>query len=299
MKWQTSQVLGIIGGSGSGKTETTINQFKHMVKNDPDSLFVFFSLEMPEKQVLKRWLDAVEGDRTLCDNLIVIGNEDEEGLPRNIGIQEIYRYVKRIEKRFGKRVKSVVIDHINILSKDIDTSKAPNFRAEMENKHGNSTKRILTQKGLLAACKQLAKSLDVFLIIQSQTTKEKAGEGDIPLGLSAAFGTSAFEWYCDLIITLWQPLKRVQDQTNLKVLAWQYVKIREQGELDGVKIHTKTILAYDRPNRSFRSLSNEEKLTFDHFITEVNKKRAMANENKLTDYKNGRILGLVRNRQGS
>ena len=89
-KWQTSQVLGIVAGPGVGKTETTLHQFKCMAESDPDSLFVFFSLEMPERQIAKRWLEAIEGNEKLCDNVIVIGNEDKDGMPRNIGIQDIY-----------------------------------------------------------------------------------------------------------------------------------------------------------------------------------------------------------------
>lgn len=294
-KWQTSQVLGIIAGPGVGKTETTLHNFKNMAQADPDSLFVFFSLEMPERQIAKRWLDVIEGDKTLCDNVIVIGNEDKDGMPRNIGIQEIYNYVIRIEKRFGKKVKTVVIDHINILDKDIDTSKKPKFKAEFENKHSRGDIKTLTPKGLLSACKQLAKTLDVFLIIQSQTTKEKAGDGDMALGLSAAYGNSAFEWYCDLIITLWQPLRMVQDETELKVLGWQYVKIREQDDRDGVKVNSKRTLKYDRINRSFKGLTSEEWREFIELMKQVNEKRKLKEKKTLNDYKNTDKIRLVQN----
>jgi hypothetical protein len=220
LKWCTTQVLGIIAGPGVGKTETTLFQFKHMAEKDPDSLHVFFTLEMPERQVAKRWLDVIQDKKELSNRVIFIGNEDKKGMPRNIGTQDIYGYVKNIEKRYGKKVKTVVIDHINILSRNVNKKKKPFIKADMEYKSNKGDESALTKEGLLFVCKHLAKNLDVFLIIQSQTTKDKAGNGDVALGLSAAFGNSAFEWNTDFIITIWQPLRLVQDDTDLKILAW-------------------------------------------------------------------------------
>lgn len=295
--WQTSQVLGIVAGPGVGKTETTLFQFKNMVQADPEALFVFFSLEMPERQIAKRWRQVIDGDKNLSNSVVVIGNEDKDGAPRNIGIQQVYRYVKRIEQRYGKKVKVAVIDHINILDKTIDTKKEPHFRGETDNSYSKDGKITLNPKGLLSACKQLAKALDVFLIIQSQTTKDKAQDGDVPLGLSAAYGNSAFEWYCDFIITIWQPLRLVHDQTDLKVLAWQYVKIREQDDGDGTRINVMRLLNYDRPTRSFRPLSDQEFQEFNALMPKVNAKRQLKEKKELTDYKNSNILKVLGNQR--
>ena len=296
-KWQTSQVLGIIAGSGVGKTETTLNEFKYMAEADPDSLFVFFSLEMPERQIIKRWLTIIQGNEKLCDNLIVVGNEDEEGMPRNIGIQDIYSYVQRIEKRYGKKVRTVAIDHILILARTMDPKKKPVIEAEFEQRTNRDGSLTFSQKGLMYACKVLAKALDVFLIIQSQTTKEKAGDGDVPLGVSAAYGSAAFEWYCDHIITIWRPLKLVGAETDLCITGFQYAKIREQSENDGIKQGVYRYLYFNQSKKSFRNTTTSEFEEANLLMTKVNAKRALKDKNTLTNYQNSNILRVIKNRE--
>lgn len=293
-KWQTSQVLGIIAGSGVGKTEATLNEFRYMAEKDPESLYVFFSLEMPKRQIAKRWLNIIQGDSKLSKSLVVIGNEDDEGMPRNIGIQDIYSDVRRIEKRYGKKVKVVAIDHILILARTMDPKKKPVIEAEFEQRANRDGSLTFSQKGLMYACKALAKSLDVFLIVQSQTTKEKAGDGDVPLDISAAYGSAAFEWYCDHIITMWRPLALVQDEADVCVTGWQYAKIREQHEEDGVKRGVKKLLHFDQVRKCFRNATKIEHNKALELLTKVNAKRALKEKNTLNDYQYSSILKAVK-----
>jgi hypothetical protein len=57
--WAKSNVLGLVGGSGVGKTATTLENFKHMIENNKDEnddIYVFFTLEMPENEIIERWV---------------------------------------------------------------------------------------------------------------------------------------------------------------------------------------------------------------------------------------------------
>ena len=47
--------------------------------------------------------------------------------------------------------------------------------------------------------KAWAVQTNTLLVMQSQTSREKAGVGDLELDKDAAFGTSSFEWYCDFL----------------------------------------------------------------------------------------------------
>ena len=243
-KWAKKQVLGLIAGSGVGKTAVTLKIFYDMITNNPDNddLFVFFSLEMPVEEIIERWLLLV-GENDLANRLIVIGNEDEKGEPRNIGIQEVYEYCQDIKKARGCEIRAIALDHVGILSQHIDMRKKHLFGARNEQAFGNDNLRTISINNLCTQMKSLAKMLNTFLVLLTQTTKEK-GVGYKPIEKDAAYGVSQYENIVDYIIGLWQPLMLVQNNCETKFLSWQYCKIRNKHKRDPMSTNEFRILTY-------------------------------------------------------
>lgn len=246
-KWSKKQILGLVGGSGIGKTAVTLNIIRAMIENNfeaNDDVFVFFSLEMPESEIMERWIELVGENSPLADRLYVIGNEDENDNPRNIGLQEVYEYCTDIKTQTGKEIGCVAIDHIGIIGKHIDTRKKYTFGIESEQGAGWSDIRTLSLASLCTQLKTLAKMLNTFVIPLTQTTKDK-GVGYTPLGKDAAYGVSQYENIVDYMITLWQPLQLIQEMTETRFLGWQYAKIRHMHKDDPIKANSYKLLTYD------------------------------------------------------
>lgn len=244
--WRLQELLGIISGPGVGKTSMALNIIRDIIHNNSqnDDIFIFFSLEMPVKQIIKRWVKLVGENSPLTERLFVIGSMDDEGMPRNIGLQEIYEYSKEITRDTGKKIGALIIDHFHIISTHINVNKHPNFGIESEQGTGYGNQRNLSLNGLATQLKSLVKTLDTFGILLTQTTKEK-GVGDQPIAKDGAYGCSQFEWIMDRIVTIWQPLMRIQSRTPLRFLAYQYVKIREKHEDDRIYECDPKLLTYD------------------------------------------------------
>lgn len=280
--WRRKQVLGLVAGPSGGKTTVSLKILKDMAENNlaDDEIYVFFSLEMTEAEVMERWFNLVGEDSPLSDKLFIVANEDDEGNPRDIGFQEVFWFTRNIEADIGKKVGAVVIDHMSILSSMIDTSKQPNFGAK--GIEGRNNIRILDVKEKCKRMKELAKVLDVFLIAQSQTTKEKAAECDVPLPISAAYGAADFEWFCDFIMTCWQPLRRVENRTPLRILAFQYAKNRHKHKNDKIHVNQRCVTKYDMDTGDLVDLNPGDKLHFDEWDVIAREERKKEKDNKGT-----------------
>jgi len=267
--WRTSEVLGLIGSPSSGKTTVTLDMFYNMVKNDPtsDDIFIFFSLEMEDYKIIEQWVALTKDMPHLAERFFVISNEDEEGNSRYLNLQDIYCFIKDISKVTGKKVKAIAIDHVGLINKSIDIKRKPDFGLVKRDDLGFGSNRTISDRELTKFVKSMAKELDVFIVLQSQTTKGKADEGDVALGLGAAYGIAQFEWDMDYIMTIWQPLKRVRNKTELTITAYQYCKNRYVKPGDRVKVYDPRVLYVDLNTGRFRNLRREE---FDEFV-EMNK----------------------------
>lgn len=244
--WRKKEVMGLIAGPGVGKTSVVLQWIKDAIENNPDNddIYIIFSLEMPEEQIIDRWIRLVGKDSKLADRLYVIGNEEEDGTPRNMGLQEIYDAAMEIKKGTGKNIGMMAIDHIGITARHINLERKPNFGALSESEGSYGKIRTISLNSLATQMKTLAKVLETFLIVLTQTTKDK-GKGDIPIDKDGAYGISQYENIMDRIVTIWQPLQRVQSQTKLRFLAFQYVKIRDKHKDDQIQTHEPKILIYD------------------------------------------------------
>ena len=281
-RWQKKQVLGLVAGSGVGKTTVVMQIIESMIENnynENDDIYVFFSLEMPEHEIIERWVNLVGEDSKLADRLYVIGNEDDNDNPRNIGLQEIWEYCSDLKTQTGRDIGCITIDHIGIMSLRIDTKKEQTFGIESEQNSGYGDVRTLSLNSACTQLKTLSKMLDTFVIPLTQTTKEK-GKGYTPLGKDAAYGISQYENIVDYMITLWQPLQLIQEQTELRMLAWQYAKIRHQSKDDPIKINSYKLLTYNMDTGNLTIPSVEEYQRFSELLP-VAQEQAKLKEKKI------------------
>lgn len=282
--WRKSEVLGLIGGTGVGKTQKTLSIIKEFLINNPKEIAIFFSLEMPAREIVARAATLFGKHNTALLSRFFV--EDNESLEHQINYQDIISKIEVTRKLRGKEVCVVAIDHLQALGKEVDTRKKLHFglRGSSDRELGYGPIKTLTDKLLCKHMKTLAKHLNVFLIVQNQTTKSRGEQGDIPLGIDAAYGTAFFEWFCDYILTIWQPIMRVYDKTSLRVLAWRYCKIRNKGKTDGTQVFRNHALLYDEETGEFRKMTPQEFSEFDDWRQEARRIRKEERERKEVDY---------------
>jgi hypothetical protein len=257
--WRKREITGLIAGTGVGKTTVTLKWIKDSIENNPenDDIYIFFSLEMTVGQVVERWNRLVGSSSPLAERLYVISPESESFEPRLIGLQEVLEDCLELKKLTGKNIGIVAIDHVGIISKHIDTRKKYTFGIDSEMDSGYGPIKKLSMNSLCNQLKPLCKQLNTHLIVLTQTTKEK-GAGDLPISKDGAYGISNYENIMDRIITIWQPLLRVQHQTKTRFLAWQYVKIREQHKDDRISANEPKLLTFDIETGDLRTTTQEE-----------------------------------------
>lgn len=264
--FRLGEVFGLIGGTGIGKTTLCLNKFKWFVERNPDFIHVFASLEEPEENIADTWNLISQGNQILHDKVRIIGNRDENGTTRRLSLWDIQDEIFRIEKDSGQKVGCVVIDHIGVI-KPVD-------------KQGKNI-------DLLQVCADmgaLAQTTNTFVIMLSQTSRAKAGIGDIELDKDAAFGTVMFESYCDYVMTIWQPLKRVYKLApHMTINSFKYCKIRPK-TVGKDLIYEDQVYAMilDPETRCLRDLNEAEYEAYDYFnkqaiaLRNQDKKRNMA-----------------------
>lgn len=208
--FRLGDVLGLVAGSGVGKTALALNLFRGFVASNPDYDHFFVSLEQPAREIAERWAAMCGDDHGLHEKVQIIDNFDENNVFRDLSLETIKNYILEYKVSSGRKVGCVVIDHIGVLAND--------------NKLGQDE----GVKKLCKAMKAFALETDTFLIMQSQTSREKAGIGDLELNKDAAFGTSVFENFCDYLVTMWQPLKRAYNRGAPTVMALKFAKIRHK-----------------------------------------------------------------------
>lgn len=263
--FRLTQVCGLVAPSSAGKTTFGLNMvvwFAEANKNK-EYLSVVVSLEQPEQEIALRWETmsrtlkqthpAIEWD----EKLYILGNYNEDGTRKNLGWKEIEEYIIGLEKATGKKVGPVIVDHLGLVKQE---------------------KGIGQYDGLSANCermKSFAIRTKTFLLIQSQTSRGKAGVGDIELDIDAAFGSAAFEWNADFILCLWTPLKRVLDRApHMTVTAFKFAKIRKKDTLrDKVKPDVPYGLMFDPVSELLREMTDDEANAFNFWEAQASKIR--------------------------
>lgn len=276
------QVLGLIAGSGVGKTSFALNLFRWSCLLNPALNHFFISLEMSSSEVAERWNVMCQGNQTLNGKVHIIDNHNKDGTFRHLSLKELETYIKKWKSKTGKKVGCIVIDHIGVL------------------------KQKPGPEGLIDVCKEMkvfARETDSFLIMQSQASREKAGEGDLELGKDAAYGTVFFESYCDYIVTLWQPLKKMHfDPGCPTVTSFKFCKIRfKNSKRDLIQEDVPYHLFFDSDTEQYRQLTQKESEVFNLYATQATALRSRDKKQIIEEYNPavGGIDGFSNNRQSS
>lgn len=224
------QVIGLVGGSGIGKTTLALNMFYWFAERNQDKVHMFFGLEQSRGELAERWDKITKGNSDLNRKVIIVSNHVKNKPSLNLGLDDIERLILDYEKKSGLKVGCVTIDHIGLLKrKPRDT--------EIQGIMDASVKMKL-----------VAERTQTLIVMQSQASRQKAGEGDIELGKSAAYGSMYFESNCDYLMTLWQPLKRLYSQGAPTVIAFKFCKIRHKNVTRDVIKEDQKYMLYFEPD---------------------------------------------------
>lgn len=257
--WHRGDLTGILGGTGIGKTSFMLYILKHILLNNPTGIVVYVSLEMTASELAEKWMKSTEDTPEISDRFYIIENYDEQGRSRDLTTAMIKFEIKRIKETLGEVVHAWVCDHLHELN--IGTS----------GDYNPSCKEL----------KNIAVELDSHGFILSQTTKGK-GQGDIPVPKDGCFGCSRYEWLMTNIVTVFQPLLRVQKECGMPILGWAYTKIRYKNVKDKVKEGMNYLLSFDFDTEDLRELDKVEKTEFSMWYEKVLELRQ--NEEKFKSY---------------
>ncbi len=266
--FRLGQVVGLVAGSGVGKTAFALNMFRGFVQTNPDYHHFFIPLEQPANEIAERWRVMCGTDTSLHDKVHVISNYDEQGGFRHLSFDEIREYIEKWQKVTGFKAGSIVIDHIGALKK--------------KGKDGEN-------QDLMDIChsmKAFAVQTNTLLVMQSQSSREKAGIGDLELNKDAAYGTVYFESYCDYLITLWQPLKRCHSEPACPtVTAFKFCKIRhKKARRDAIQEDVCYYINFDSDTERMREMSQDEITSFNYFLPKATNKRKLDRKTDLVSY---------------
>lgn len=266
--FRLGQVFGLVGGSGSGKTTFTLNLFRWFAERNPNYIHMFVSLEQPQEEIAKRWVTMCGDNETLRSMVKILGNYNDDGTFRNLSLADIKDHVLEVEKETGKKIGCVVLDHVGALKK--------------KTKEGENQGLI----EVFQALKPFAVETNTFFVVQSQTSREKAGIGDLELDKDAAYGSTLFEWYVDFLMTIWQPLKRVyKDAKNMTVTAFKYCKIRQKNiDKDNIQEDQRYKLIFDPNTERFRELTQIEEKSFVFFNNQATNIRKKDRKTDVLEY---------------
>lgn len=267
--FRLGQVIGLVAGSGVGKTAFALNMFRWFVQDNPEYHHFFIPLEQPAGEIAERWKTMCGEDTSLHEKVHVISNYADDGSFRHLSFGEIREYIKKFQEAKNIKVGCVVIDHIGALKK--------------KGKDGEN-------QDLMTIChemKAFAIETNTLLVMQSQSSREKAGIGDLELNKDAAYGTVYFESYCDYLITLWQPLKRCHSEEACPtVTAFKYCKIRhKKGKLDVIQEDVPYYMAFDPITERMQDMTQDQETSFNYFLPKATNKRKSDRKTELLSYK--------------
>lgn len=267
------QVIGLVAGSGVGKTAIALNMFEGFVKNNPDYVHFFIPLEQPAKEIADRWSKLCGENTSLHEKVHVMSNYDDQGAFRHLSLDDIKDYLLKFQDKTGKKIGCVVIDHIGALKK--------------KGKNGENQDLM----DICHAMKAFAVQTNTLLVMQSQSSREKAGIGDLELDKDAAYGTVYFESYSDYLVTLWQPIKRCHKEPGCPtVTAFKFCKIRHKNQLED-KIHEDVCyrMYFDPTTERLREMTQDEGKSFAFFLNKaVNKRKQSRQADEVMTYESVR-----------
>jgi KaiC/GvpD/RAD55 family RecA-like ATPase len=270
--FRLGQVIGVVGGSGVGKTTLTLNTFLWFAANNPDYHHFFFSLEQPSGEIASRIRTICQGNEALFDRIHIVSNYGKDGEYVHFSIESIEEHLLQFKEQSGHQIGACVVDHIGVLAKS--------------DKQGES-------EGLMGICRRMkavAVKVNMMLIMLSQAPREKAGIGDLELNKDSAFGTVFFESFVDYLICLWQPLKRLYSKGAPTIMAFKFAKIRhkKQGK-DRIQEDTCYQLYFDPQTELLRELTQAEETAAKFYLPQAANARKLDRKTELVPYKSRRV----------
>lgn len=267
--FRLGQVIGLVAGSGVGKTAFALNMFLWCLEQNPDYTSFFVPLEQPANEIADRVKTMTKGNPALHSKIQVLSNYDEDGNFRHLSFDQIKDHIEDWQKQTGRKVGMVCIDHIGALAK----------------KNGkDETQDLMT---IMHQMKAFAVQTNTLLVMQSQSTREKAGIGDLELNKDAAWGSVFFESYCDFLITLWQPLKRcASDMACPSVTAFKFCKIRhKKPRKDVIQEDVPYFFYFDSDTELMLDMTQDQMTSFNYFLAKATNKRKADRKTELIEYK--------------
>lgn len=270
--YRLGQVIGIIGGSGIGKTTLTLNMFLWFAAHNPDYHHFFFSLEQPPGEIASRIRTICGNNDALYDKIHIVSNYREDGTYNHFSIDSIEEHLLDFQKKTSLKVGATVIDHIGVLDKKTDNGE---------------------NDGLIGVCrkmKALAVKVNTMLIMLSQAPRDKAGVGDLELDKDAAYGTVFFESFCDYCLCLWQPLKRAYEQGAPTIMALKFAKIRHRRQNeDKIKEGIRYQLFFDPTTERLREVTQDEEIAAKHYYAVCANLRKLDRKTDVVPYQSRRV----------
>jgi len=270
--FRLGHVVGLVAGSGVGKTATALNMFEGFVTNNPEYVHFFIPLEQPAYEIADRWRLMCGDQVDKYDKVHIMDNYAPDGTFRHLSFNEIKDYIIKFQEVTKKKVGCVVIDHIGALRKQ--GAKAGENQDLMNICH---------------SMKAFAQQTNTMLVMQSQAPREKAGVGDLELNKDAAFGTVFFESYCDYLITLWQPLKRCYAEGAPTITAFKFCKIRHKKQgIDNIKEDVCYQMLFDPSTERLRELTQKEEQAVKFWLNKASNKRKGDRKTEIIEYVSAR-----------
>lgn len=277
-KWSRSELLGLIGDSGVGKSEVVLMFFKEILKNNPNSCAVYVSLEMTDEKISQRWFRMTEDCPDISERMYVLSRYDSEGRSRDVSMGWIKKELIKYREVIGD-VAAFAIDHIHCLGEN-DPS---------------------TLNSIMITLKEMAVELHAFGIPMAQVNKGAGQKGEVPLDADAVLGCSQFKYICSDILQIHRPILRLEEEAKMNVLCYGYAKVREAHKEDKMKRGQNKLLAYDMEARSFRKMTTAEYTTFKMYYNELLAMKSAEEKNKAYTYDlskevvgpNGKVITIV------
>lgn len=239
-------VTGILAPSGVGKTTYCLNEILWQLIQNPSGICIMYVLEQDASEINEKWEALAQNYGDLADRFYIFSNFDDDMIGKeSMSIVDIKHKAKSLKNALGETVISIVLDHLHLIR-----NSASDYNP------------------VAVEIKKMAKELDTHIFIVSQT--QKANQIiDLPVPRTGCYNCSAFEWNVSNIISIFQPLSRVQSEANLPLLGYQFCKIRYKNVKDEIKENMNYLLYFNHDTQALRELTPNEKTEFSHWYDKV------------------------------